>query len=75
MRKGRGSLVTVGFDQAGHHTGDVTGLEVIGGGGRDRGDRIIGIIINSSLLRVAASRLLRRSNAWAGLSRNLGVGW
>ena len=79
--------MTVGFvsDQATHHPGEVTGLVVIlrrfGGGNRGRGDRIIGIIIDSSLLLgLAASRfaILRRGNAWTGLGslglRTLGGG-
>jgi len=82
--------VIVGFvsDQATHHTGKVTGgLEVIqrcfggGGGDRGRGDRIIGIIIDSSLLlglAAARSAVLGRGNAWTGLRslslRTLGGG-
>jgi len=71
--------VTVGFDHASHHTGDVTGLGVIGrnfgGGSRDRGDRIIGIIINSSLLLgLAVSRpVLGGNGAWARLSGSLNL--
>jgi len=56
------------------------GLEVIlrrfGGGNRGRGDRIIGIIVDSSLLLgLAVSRpaFLRRSKAWAGLGGGLGL--
>jgi len=71
--------VTVRFvsDQTTHHTGKVTGrLEVIqrrfggGGGDRGRGDRIFGIIIDSSLLlglAAARSAILGRGNAWTGL--------
>lgn len=71
--------MTVGFvsDQATHNAGEVTGLEVILGrfrggsrGNRGGGDRIIGIIIDSSLLLgLAAARpgVLRRGNAWTGL--------
>jgi hypothetical protein len=67
--------VTVGFvsDQATHHTGKVTGLEVIlrrfGGGNRGRGDRIIGVIIDGSLLLGLAATgpvISRRGNAWTG---------
>jgi len=59
------------FDHASHHTGDVTGLMVIGNG--NGGGRIIRVIIGSSLLRgLAVPRtLLWRSDAWAGLSRGL----
>jgi hypothetical protein len=75
--------VIVGFvsDQATHHPGEVTGLEVIlrrfGGGNRGKGDRIIGIIIDSSLLlglAAARSAILWRGNAWTGLgSLSLGA--
>lgn len=70
--------MTVGFDNASHHTGEVTGLGVIergfGNGSRDRGDNIVGIIIDSSLLGgVAVPRiLLGRGGARAGL-RGLGL--
>jgi hypothetical protein len=71
--------VTVGFDNAGHHTGDVTGLGAIergfGDGSGDVGDRIFGIIIDNSLLHgLAVSRsVLGRNSAWAGLSRSFGL--
>lgn len=66
----------VEFDYATHHTGDATGLRVIERSFGDGGDRIIGIIMGSSLLRgVAVSRLaLWRGWARAGLSRGLGLG-
>lgn len=50
----------------------VRGLE---GGKRDGADRIVGIIMGSSLLRgVTVSRLvLGRDNSWAGLSGSLGL--
>ena len=69
--------MTVEFDQASHHTRDVTGLEVIlrgfGGGNIGRGDKIVGIIIEISLLRGSAvfRIVLRRNGGWAGLSRSL----
>jgi len=68
--------VTVGFDHASHHTGDVTGLGVIessfGDGMRDGGDRIIGVIVDISLLRgIAVPRPVLGS--WAGLSRSLSL--
>jgi hypothetical protein len=66
--------VTVGFDHTSHNTGDVTGLRVVDGGFGDGGNRIIGVIIDSSLLRRLAISRLWRSNAWAGLSRGLGLG-
>jgi len=71
--------VTVGFDDARHHTGDVTGLIVIergfGDGSRDRGDVIVGIIIDNSLLHgiVVSRSVLGRNNTWAGLSGSLGL--
>ena len=69
--------MTVGFDHASHHAGDVTGHIVIKrrfrGGNGNGGDRIIGAIVGSSLLRgLALSRsMLVSGNAWAGLSRSL----
>lgn len=65
--------MTVGFDNASHHTGDVTRLKVINRGfGSRGGDRIIGIIIGSSpLIGRAASAIilvLGWINTWAGLS-------
>ena len=64
------------FDYAAHHTGDATGLRVIKRSFGDGGDRIIGIIMGSSLLRgVAVSRrVLWRGSARAGLSRGLSLG-
>ena len=63
------------FDQASHHTGHVTGLRVIEGsfGGGNVGDRIIRVIIGSSLLRGLAipGTFRRRSNTRAGLNRSL----
>ena len=66
----------MGFDESGHHTRDVTGLEVMVrgfvGGVRDIGDiRILGIVENNSLLLgLAVPRsVLGGSNAWAWLSR------
>ena len=69
--------MTVEFDQASHHTRDVTGLEVIlrgfGDGNIGRGNKIVGIIIEISLLRgPAVFRIVLRGNGgWAGLSRSL----
>ena len=65
--------MSVGFDNASHHTGDVTGFKVNERGGG--GDRIIGIIIDSSLLLgLAVSRsILGRDSAWAGLGGSLGL--
>jgi hypothetical protein len=70
--------VTVGFDEATHHTRDAMGLGVDlrrNGGEIDGGEgRIFGFIINSSLLLVglAVSRpAIGRDNTWAGLSRSL----
>jgi len=74
--------VTVGFvsDQATHHPGEVTGLELVlrrfADGNRGRGDGIIGIIIDSSLLLGFAATgpaVFRRGGARAGL-RSLSLG-
>ena len=66
--------MNVGFDQASHHTGEVTGLKVIERGfrgrGGDRGDRII---INSSLVFAVSRLALRRDSGWAGLSGSLSL--
>lgn len=69
--------MTVGFDHASHHAGDVTGHIVIkrsfGGRNGDGGDIVIEVVVDSSLLRgLALSRpILVSGNAWAWLSRSL----
>lgn len=68
--------MTVGFDDATHHAGDAMGLKVIKRGFGDGGrDGVIGVIVDSSLLRgVAVSRLvLGRSDTWARFRRLSGL--